>query len=119
MKTIQGKIPAITIVCLLLMISACQTTSNQVGGVKSDKDLGLNEKALSDKSQLPPHQAEVSGVTIKESSVYSPEGLKKRDIRRSGEKMIHKKQATVTPVTILCSMWKSVLKSTSNNILTN
>ncbi len=110
MKTIQGKIPAITIVCLLLMISACQTTSNQVGGVKSDKDLGLNEKALSDKSQSPPYQAEAGGVTIEKSSAYSPDVLKKRGIRRSGEKMIHKKQAAVTPVTISHSMRKQLIR---------
>ena len=110
MKTIQGKIPAITIVCLLLMISACQTTSNQARGVKSDKDLELSEKALSDKSQPPPYQENVSGKTIKKANAYSSEVLKKRGIRRSGERMMPEKQAEVTPVTISDKMRKQLIK---------
>ncbi len=110
MKTIQGKITAIIIVCLLLMISACQTTSNQVRGVTSDKDLGLSEKALSDKSLSPPYQEDVSRKTIKKANAYSSEVLKKRDIRRSGERMISEKQAEVTPVTISDKMRKQLIR---------
>ncbi len=110
MKTIQGKIPAITIVCLLLMISACQTTSNQSRGVKSDKDLGLSEKALSDKSQSHSYQEDVGGKATKNASAYSSDVLKKRDIRRSGERMIPKKQAEVTPVTISDKMRKQLIR---------
>jgi type II secretory pathway component GspD/PulD (secretin) len=107
MKTIQGKIPAITIVCLLLMISACQTTSNQA---RSDKDLELSGKALSDKSQSPPYQEDVSRKTIKKANAYSSEVLKKRGIRRSGERMMPEKQAEVTPVTISDKMRKQLIK---------
>jgi hypothetical protein len=110
MKTIQGKIPAITIVCLLLMISACQMTSNQARGVKSDKDLGLSEKALSNKSQSYSHQEDVSSITIRKADINSSEVLKKRGIRRSGEKMISKKQVKVTPVTISDKMRKQLIK---------
>ena len=110
MKTIQGKIPAITIVCLLFMISACQTTSNQARGVKSDKDLGLSEKLLSNKSQSSPYQEDVSRKTIKKANAYSSEVLKKRDIRRSGERMMPEKQAEVTPVTISDKMRKQLIK---------
>ena len=110
MKTIQGKIPAITIVCLLLTISACQTTSNQARSVKSDKDLGSSEKALSDKSQPHSHQEDVSKKTIKKANAYSSDVLKKRDIRRSGERMIPKKQAEVTPVTISDKMRKQLIR---------
>ena len=110
MKNIQGKIPAITIVCLLLMISACQTTSNQARGVKSDKDLELSEKALSNKPQSPPYQEDVSRKTINKTDAYSYEVLKKRDIRRSGERMIPEKQDEVTPVAISDKMRKQLIK---------
>ena len=110
MKTIKGKISAITIVCLLLMISACQMTPNQARGVKSDKDLGLSEKALSDKSQPHSYQEDASRKTIKRANAYSSDVLKKRDIRRSGERMIPKKQAEVTPVTISDKMRKQLIR---------
>jgi len=110
MKTIQGSISAVTIVCLLLMISACQTTSNQARGVKSDKDLGLSEKALSNKSQSSSYQEDVSGKTIKKVNAYSPEGLKKRDIRRSGDKMISGKKIEPPSVTISDKVWKQLIR---------
>ncbi|MHC4307607.1 MAG: type II secretion system protein GspD [Planctomycetota bacterium] len=86
---IQGRIPAIIIVCLLLMISACQTTSSQA---QRDKDL------------------EVSRKTIKKADASSSEVLKKRDIRRSGERMISEKQAEATPVTISDKMRKQLIR---------
>ncbi len=104
---IQGKIHVITIICLLLMISACQITSNQA---RSDKDLELSEKALSDKSQSPPYQENVSRITIKKTGAYSSDVLWKRDIRRSGERMMPEKQAEVTPVTISDKMRKQLIK---------
>ena len=110
MKMIQGKIPAITIVCLLLMISACQTTSNQARSVKSDKELGLSEKALSDKPQSHSDQEVVNRKTIKMANAYSSDVLKKRDIRRSGERMISEKQAEVAPVTISDKMRKQLIR---------
>ncbi|MBS1259612.1 MAG: Type 3 secretion system secretin [Candidatus Scalindua arabica] len=110
MKTIQGKIPAITIVCLLLMISACQTTSNQSRGVKSDKDSGLSEKALSNKPQSPLHQKELASQVQKEEKTYSSEALKKRDIRRSGDRITPKKQTETPPVTITDKIRKQMIR---------
>ena len=109
MKMIKGKIPAITIVCLLLMISACQMTSNQPRSVK-DNNLGLSEESLSDKSQSPSGQEYPSRKSTKKTSAYSSDVLKKRDIRRSGERMIPKKQAEVTPVTISDKMRKQLIR---------
>ena len=109
MKIIKGKIPAITIVCLLLMISACQMTSNQPRSVK-DNNLGLSEESLSDKSQSPSGQEYPSRKSTKKTSAYSSDVLKKRDIRRSGERMIPKKQAEVTPVTISDKMRKQLIR---------
>ncbi|KHE93524.1 MAG: hypothetical protein K8F52_03720 [Candidatus Scalindua rubra] len=110
MKTIQGKISVITIVCLLLMISACQTTSNQARSVKSDKDLGLSEKVLSNKPQQHSYQEDESRKTIKRANTYTSDVLKKRDIRRSGEKMIPEIQAEVAPVTITEKMRKQLIR---------
>jgi type II secretory pathway component GspD/PulD (secretin) len=110
MKMIKEKIPAITIVCLLLMISACQTTSNQARSVKSDKDLGLSEEVLSDKPQSHSDQEDVSRKTTRKANAYSSDVLKKRGIRRSGEMMIPKKQAEVTPVTISDKMRKQLIR---------
>ncbi|MCR4290841.1 MAG: hypothetical protein NUV86_11345 [Candidatus Scalindua sp.] len=109
MKTIQEKIPVITIVCLLLMISACQTTSNQARNVKDD-DLKLSEKALSDKPQQHSYQEDESTKTIKKANTYSSDVLKKRNIMRSGEKMIPKIQAEVAPVTISDKMRKHLIR---------
>ena len=109
MKIIKGKIPAITIVCLLLMISACQMTSNQTRSVR-DNNLGLSEESLSDKSQSPSGQEYPSRKSTKKTSAYSSDVLKKRDIRRSGERMIPKKQAEVTPVTISDKMRKQLIR---------
>jgi type II secretory pathway component GspD/PulD (secretin) len=100
MKMIKGKIPAITIVCLLLMISACQTTSNQSRGVESDKDLALPHS----------YQDDVSRKTTRKTNAYSSDTLKKRDIRRSGERMISKKQVEATPVTISDKMRKQLIR---------
>jgi len=109
MKIIKGKIPAITIVCLLLMISACQMTSNQPRSVK-DNNLGLSEESLSDKSQSPSGQENPSRKSTKKTSAYSSDVLKKRDIRRSGERVIPKKQAEATPVTISDKMRKQLIR---------
>ena len=100
MKTIQEKIPAITIACLLLMISACQTTSNQSRGVESDKDLALPHS----------YQDDVSRKTTRKTNSYSSDVLKKRDIRRSGERMVSKKQVEATPVTISDKMRKQLIR---------
>ena len=109
MKMIKGKIPAITIVCLLLMISACQMTSNQTRSVR-DNNLGLSEESLSDKSQSPSGQENPSRKSTKKTSAYSSDVLKKRAIRRSGEKVIPKKQAEATPVTISDKMRKQLIR---------
>ena len=93
---IKGKIPAITIACLLLVVSACQTTSNQSRGVESDKDLALPHS----------YQDDVSRKTTRKTNAYSSDVLKKRDIRRSGERMVSKKQVEATPVTISDKMRK-------------
>ncbi len=110
MKTIRRKIPAITIICLLLMISACQTTSNQTSGVKSDKDLGLSEKTLSNKSQSHLHQEKSANQVQKEEKTYSSEALKKRDIRRSGDRITPKKQAGAPPVIITDKIRKQMIR---------
>ena len=110
MKYIHNKIPSIIIIGSMLLLSACQTTSNQARGVKSDKDLGLSEKALSNKSQSPSHQEDVSRKTIKNANAYSSEVLKKRDIRRSGEKIISEKRIEAPPVTISDKMRKQLIR---------
>jgi type II secretory pathway component GspD/PulD (secretin) len=91
------------------MISACQMTSNQPRSVK-DNNLGLSEESLSDKSQSPSGQEYPSRKSTKKTSAYSSDVLKKRDIRRSGERMIPKKQAEVTPVTISDKMRKQLIR---------
>ena len=100
MKMIKGKIPAITIACLLLVVSACQTTSNQSRGVESDKDLALPHS----------YQDDVSRKTTRKTNAYSSDVLKKRDIRRSGERMVSKKQVEATPVTISDKMRKQLIR---------
>ena len=97
---IKGKIPAITIACLLLVVSACQTTSNQSRGVESDKDLALPHS----------YQDDVSRKTTRKTNAYSSDVLKKRDIRRSGERMVSKKQVEATPVTISDKMRKQLIR---------
>ena len=94
----------------MLLLSACQTTSNQARGVKSDKELGFSEKGLSNKSQSPPYQEDVSRKTIKKTNAYSSEVLKKRDIRRSGERIISEKKIEAPPVTISDKMRKQLIR---------
>jgi type II secretory pathway component GspD/PulD (secretin) len=91
------------------MISACQMTSNQPRSVK-DNNLGLSEESLSDKSQSPSGQENPSRKSTKKTSAYSSDVLKKRAIRRSGEKVIPKKQAEATPVTISDKMRKQLIR---------
>jgi hypothetical protein len=110
MKYIHKKIPSIIIIGSMLLLGACQTTSNQVHGVKSDKDLGLSEKALSNKSQSPSYQEDVSRKTIKNANAYSSEVLKKRDIRRSGERIISEKKREAPPVIISDKMRKQLIR---------
>lgn len=108
MKTIQGKIPAITIVCLLLMISACQLTPNKALDKKLDKDTGLSEKTASNKSQTHPHQKDIAKPAQKKP--YSPEVLKKRGIRRTGDRITPEKQVEAPPVTITDKMRKQMIR---------
>ncbi len=110
MKNIHKKIPLFIIIGSLLLLSACQTTSNQARGVKSDKDLELGERALSNKSQSPSYQEDVSRKTIKKENAYSSEVLTKRDIRRSGERMISEKKIEAPPVTISDKMRKQLIR---------
>ncbi len=100
MKTIQGKISVTVIACLLLVTSACQTTSNQSRSVESDKDLVLPHSYQDDESRK----------TTRKTNAYSSDVLKKRDIRRSGERMIPKKQVEVIPVAISDKMRKQLIR---------
>ena len=110
MKYLHKKIPSIIIIGSMLLLSACQTTSNQARGVKSDKDLGLSDKALSNESQSPSYQEDVNRKTIKKANAYSSEVLKKRDIRRSGERIISEKKIEAPPVTISDKMRKQLIR---------
>ena len=92
------------------MISACQTTSNQTSGVKSDKDLGLNEKASDNNPQSRLHQEKLASQAQKEEKTYSSEALKKRDIRRSGDRITPKKQAGAPPVIITDKIRKQMIR---------
>jgi len=100
MKTIQGKISVTVLACLLLVTSACQTTSNQSRSVESDKDLVLPHSYQDDESRK----------TTRKTNAYSSDVLKKRDIRRSGERMIPKKQVEVIPVAISDKMRKQLIR---------
>jgi type II secretory pathway component GspD/PulD (secretin) len=99
-ETIKEKISVIVIASLLLVVSACQTTSNQSRGVESDKDLVLPHS----------YQDDVSRKTTRKTNAYSSDVLKKRDIRRSGERMISKKQVEAIPVTISDKMRKQLVR---------
>jgi len=107
MKTFQKGIPAIITVCLLLMISACRTTSNQERSVKSDT--GLSEDTVSNISQTQqPRQKDIDNPAQKKA--YSPEVLKKRDIRRKGDRITPEKQTEAPPVTITDEMRKQMIR---------
>ncbi|MGR3301876.1 MAG: hypothetical protein ACUZ8I_05165, partial [Candidatus Scalindua sp.] len=108
MKTVQRKIPALIVVCSLLIISACQLTPNKALDKKLDKDTGLSEKTASNKSQTPPHQKDITKPAQKKP--YSPEVLKKRGIRRSGDRITPEKQAEAPPVTITDKMRKQMIR---------
>ena len=108
MKIIQGKIPAIIVVCSLLIISACQLTPNKALDKKWDKDTGLSEKTASNKSQSNPNQKDIAKPAQKKP--YSPEVLKKRGIRRSGDKITPEKQAEAPPVMITDNMRKQMIR---------
>ena len=118
MKTIQRKIPAIIIVCFLLIISACQTTSNQTNGVKSDKDTGLSEKTASNKSQTDPHQKNNIAVPAQKKP-YSLEVLKKRGIRRTGDRITPEKQTEAPPLTITDNMRKQMIRDAKRAVKEN
>ncbi|MFQ5685884.1 MAG: type II secretion system protein GspD [Candidatus Scalindua sp.] len=108
MEIVQRKIPAIIAVCSLLVISACQLTPNKALDKKWDKDTGLNEKTASNKSQSHPNQKELAKPAQK--NPYSPEVLKKRGIRRSGDRITPEKQAEAPPVIITDEMRKQMIK---------
>ncbi len=108
MKTVQRKIPAMIVVCSLLIISACQLTPNKSLDKKWDKDTGLSEKTASNKSQTHPHQKDLAKPAQKKP--YSPEVLKKRGIRRRGDRITPEKQAEAPPVTITDNMRKQMIK---------
>ncbi|MGR3173483.1 MAG: type II secretion system protein GspD [Candidatus Scalindua sp.] len=108
MKTVRRKIPAIIVICSLLMISACQLTPNKTLDKKRDKDTGLSEKTASNKSQTHPHQKDIAEPAQKKP--YSPEVLKKRGIRRRGDMITPEKQAEAPPVTITDKMRKQMIR---------
>ncbi len=108
MKTVQRKIPAIIVVCSLLIISACQLTPNKALDKKWDKDTGLSEKTASNKSQSHPNQKDIAEPAQKKP--YSPEVLKIRGIRRTGDRITPEKQAEAPPVTITDKMRKQMIR---------
>ncbi|GAX61409.1 type II secretory system protein [Candidatus Scalindua japonica] len=110
MKIINKKTTTITMVCLLLIINACQSTSNRVNSAKRDKDVRLSENALSNTPQSPSYQEDESSKTVNRANSYSSDVLKKRGIRRSGEKMVLKKQVEVSSVTISPEIRKQLIR---------
>jgi hypothetical protein len=108
MKTVQRKIPAIIVVCSLLIISACQLMPNKALDKKGDKESELSEKTASNKSQTHSHQKDIAKSAQKEP--YSPEVLKKRGIRRRGDKIAPEKRIEAPPVTISDSMRKQLIQ---------
>ena len=89
------------------MISACRTTSNQERSVKSDT--GLSEDTVSNISQTQqPRQKDIDNPAQKKA--YSPEVLKKRDIRRKGDRITPEKQTEAPPVTITDEMRKQMIR---------
>ncbi len=108
MKTVRRKIPAIIMVCSLLIISACQLMPNKALDTKNDKAPELSDKTASNKSQTHPHQKDLAESAQKEA--YPPEGLKKRGIRRRGDRIIPERQAETPPVTITDEMRKQMIK---------
>ncbi len=108
MKTVRRKIPAIIVICSLLIINACQLTPNKTLDKKRDKDTGLSEKRASNKSQTHPHQKDIAEPAQKKP--YSPEVLKKRGIRRRGDMITPEKQAEAPPVTITDKMRKQMIR---------
>jgi type II secretory pathway component GspD/PulD (secretin) len=109
MKTVQRKIPAIIAICSLLMISACQLMPNKALDKKRDKEPELSEKTASNQSQTHPHQKDIAEPAQKKP--YSPEVLKKRGIRRSGDRITPEKQAEAPPVTITDNMRKQMIRN--------
>jgi len=108
MKTVQRKIPAIIVVCSLLIISACQLTSNKAHDKKGDKEPEISEKTASNNSQTPPHQKDIAKPV--QEKPYSPEVLKKRGIRRRGDMITPEKQAEAPPVIITDKMRKQMIR---------
>ena len=108
MKTITRKIPTIIAVCSLLFISACQLTPNKALDKKWDKDTELSEKTASNKPQTHPHQKDIAKPAQKKT--YTPDVLKKRGIRRRGDRITPGKQADVPPVTISDNMLKQMIR---------
>ncbi len=97
MKTNQGKILATVAICLLLMTSACQTTSNQALDKKSDE---IVQPPYS-RPQSDPYQEDVTRQPKKRDITHSSEVLKKRDIRRSGNRIVVEKQIKDTTKTTI------------------
>ncbi len=108
MKTVQRKIPAIIVVCSLLIISACQLTPNKALDKKWDKDTGLSEKTASNKSQSHPNQKDIAEPAQKKP--YSPKVLKIRGLRRTGDRITPEKQAEAPPVIITDKVRKQMIR---------
>jgi len=108
MKTLQIKITAVVIIYSLLMISACQTTSKKTSGKKSDEKPKTTEVTLS-RPQSDFYHEDVSKQAQKERT-YSYEVLKKKDIRRRGDKIIPKKRIGVPSAKISDSMRKQMIQ---------
>ena len=86
MKTILKKIPIIipTILLLLISISACKTTSNQVSD--EGKNLESGETAVVNSPQAQ-----------EQEKAYTSEGIKKRGIKRKDDIIIVKTQTEDIP----------------------
>ncbi len=85
MKTIQGKIPAIIIVCSLLTISACQNPTNKSLDKKGNKASVIGETPLS--KPITPVNQDDTAIQAQDKVDFS-DVLKKRSIRRSSDMVV-------------------------------
>ena len=97
MKINRGKIIVTAAVCLLLMTSACQTTSNQVLDKKSDEIV----QTPYSRPQSDPYLEDVTRQPKKRDIMHSSNILKKRDIRRSRDGIVVEKQIKDTTKTTI------------------
>lgn len=110
MRIILRKIPVILMVCSLLATSACQITPKQTRDAKKNGESELSEKTVSDNLHSSPQNEDAGRQRQEPQTALSPGILKKRDIRRHGDKITPKTPVETAPVTITDEMRKQMIR---------